>query len=201
VTTPISHSLAALKRRGFTRAFLGSGHMIDLPNRPVPRFPPERETAVAERIERQLERWAAGARDFAACGAARGADLLFAEACVRRGVYLVLFIALPESDYLEQSVRLPGNPAWEQRYFTLRRSTETWFAHEQPDVPAGDDPFSRVNLWMLQTAQRLVPAREIHGLLVWDEKPTGDGPGGTWHCAGEIQAGGGDLHIVNPTRL
>ena len=43
--------------------------------------------------------------------------------------------------------------------------------------------------------------RKIHALLVWDEKPTGDGPGGTSDFQEKVCHLGGHLEIINPTRL
>ena len=44
------------------RVVLGSGHRIDSPDREKPpRFPPGKESAVREAMERQLEEWEVGA--------------------------------------------------------------------------------------------------------------------------------------------
>ena len=43
--------------------------------------------------------------------------------------------------------------------------------------------------------------RNLYALLVWDEKPTGDGPGGTADCATRVKRLGGRIAIVNPKRL
>ncbi len=42
---------------------------------------------------------------------------------------------------------------------------------------------------------------KIHALLVWDEKPTGDGPGGTSDFQGRVKNLGGLIEIINATKL
>jgi hypothetical protein len=42
----------------------------------------------------------------------------------------------------------------------------------------------------------------LYALLVWDEKPTGDGPGGTSDFAVRVKTLGGHLaQTINPTKL
>jgi hypothetical protein len=108
---------------------------------------------------------------------------------------------LPEAEFIQQSVRLPGSD-WEARYRALRARCETRFQHEAlgPPVP-GENVFARNNVWCLDTARSLVSPDRVNALLVWDEKPTGDGPGGTSDFAARVRRGGGEVAIVNPTRL
>ena len=135
------------------------------------------------------------------CGGACGADILFAEACLERGARVLLLIALPEPAFLEKSVAF-ADADWEARYRALRARCETRFQHEVLGPPApGEDVFERNNLWCLGTAQALVPPDRVHAILVWDEKPTGDGLGGTAHFAARVAKGGGCVSVINPTKL
>ena len=55
---------------------------------------------------------------------------------------------------------------------------------------------------MLNTAR--VEANDpnnLYTLLVWDEKPTGDGPGGTSDFAMRVKKLSGHRAIINPTKL
>jgi hypothetical protein len=76
------------ERRRFRSALLFTGHMVDLPGMPRPRFPPRLEFPAAHAIEaaidRQLERAQPG--DVVAISSlARGGDILFQEGAeVRR---------------------------------------------------------------------------------------------------------------------
>lgn len=184
----------------FNRVAVSSGHMIDAPGRSTPRFPAGREDAVRQRMARQLEEWKMGPGDLAICGGARGADILFAETCADLKAEVWLFLPLAEGDFLEQSVRLP-NSNWEQRFFDLRARPEvrTFFQSERLGTPPkGTNVFARNNLWILNTAQVEVKPQNLCAILVWDERPTGDGPGGTSDFASRVKGLGGRLAIVNP---
>lgn len=186
--------------RSFKKVALFSGHMIDRPNCPSPRFPPEKEKSVGQRLAAHLEQWQIGPGDLAICGGARGGDILFAELCLARGASVRLLVALEEPEFLESSVRLPGS-SWDDRYFQLKKSCEVWF---QPDrigeAPEGVNVFERNNLWMINTARVEHPPDPLYATLVWDEQ-SGDGPGGTSHFADQIRHFGGLVEIINPTKM
>ena len=113
-----------------------------------------------------------------------------------------LVVALPEGEYLSRSVRLPDQPEWEARYFKLKANGETWWQHERLGPPPQNlSVFERTNLWMINTARIESPPAPLYAALVWDEKPTGDGPGGTSHFAQRITRLGGRLAIINPAKL
>jgi hypothetical protein len=178
-----------------------SGHMIDAPSRKEARFPAAKEGAVRQQIAEQLARWSVGSEDTGICGGACGADILFAEACLERGAKVTLLIPLSEDAFLEKSVGFADSD-WEQRYRALRARCETRFQHEALGPAAnGENVFERNNLWCLEVARSLVPPARIHALLVWDEKPGGDGPGGTSDFAARVERGGGSVSVINPTRV
>src|SRR5262245_56734344 len=174
--------------------------MIDAPGRKESRFPPSKEGAVRREIAGSLADWQAGAGDLAISGGACGADLLFAEGCLERGMRVLLLIALPEDAFLKKSVAFAG-AGWEARYRALRARCETRFQHETLGPPAqGEDAFERNNRWRLEVARALVSPESIRALLVWDERPAGDGPGGTADFAARV-AGSGGVTVINPTKL
>ncbi|MEA2361907.1 MAG: hypothetical protein QOD71_1052 [Thermoleophilaceae bacterium] len=194
--------------RRFSKVVVASGHMIDAPDRPQPRFPPELEPAVHARMAAQLDDWGIGAGDLAICGGARGADILFAELCLERGADVHLFLALPRAEFLAESVRLPGTD-WEDRHIALLARCEE---ESQPErigaAPEGMSVFARNNRWMINTARAEADAdvdglavERLHALLVWDERPTGDGPGGTSDFAAAVESLGGRLAVINPTTV
>jgi tetratricopeptide (TPR) repeat protein len=188
----------------FGKVAIASGHMIDTPTRADERFPARKEGVVRERIAAQLATWAIGAGDLAICGGARGADMLFAELCAERQAEVWLMLALPEAEFLEASVRLPDSD-WEDRFFRLRGhpQVKTFVQRDRLQAPPkGTSVYARNNLWMVNTARVEVrDAVHLHALLVWDEKVTGDGPGGTADCAARVKTLGGRTAIVNPTRV
>ena len=70
-------------------------------------------------------------------------------------------------------------------------------------APKGASVFARNNLWMINTARvEADNPKNIYGVMVWDQKPTGDGPGGTSDFAARVKHLGGHLaDIINPTKL
>lgn len=192
----------------FGKVLVASGHMIDAPDRPSPRFPPSVEARVRERIAGVLDAWAVGDGDLAICGGARGADMLFAELCLDRGVHVRLSIPTSQPEFLSSSVRLDGTD-WEKRHFALLGRCEALYQVERLGAaPQGSSVFARNNRWIINTALAEAdadltagPDQRLYALLVWDERSTGDGPGGTSDFAAAVRRLGGQLQIVNPTKL
>ncbi len=186
----------------FNRIATCSGHMIDGPGRATPRFPASRAEAVRAEIARHLEQWKIGPGDLAICGGACGADLLFAEECVRRGAQLRLLLAQEVGDFIRDSVQRAGSE-WVRRFHALREKAEV---ATQPDrlgqAPNDVSIYARTNLWMINTARvEAADSAKIHALLVWDQQPTGDGPGGTSDYESRVRSLGGLIEIVNPATL
>jgi tetratricopeptide (TPR) repeat protein len=188
----------------FEKVVVFSGHMIDRPERSEERFPPGKEGVVRDRIAEQLEAWGVGAGDLAICGGARGGDVLFAELCADREAEVWLFLALPEGEFLEKSVRLPDSD-WELRFFALqdREGVKVSLQSERlKSPPKGTSDFSRNNLWIINTARvEANDPKDLYAVLVWDERPTGEGPGGTSDFATRVKRLGGRLAVINPTEL
>ena len=176
--------------------------MIDEPGRREERFPARKEGVVRERITRQLEEWDVGKGDLAICGGARGADILFGELCADRGAELWLLLALPESEFLKASVRLPDSN-WEQRFFALRDRERVKVLAQgegQKSQPVDPSVFSQANRWIINTG--LAEAKDpknLYALLIWNEEPEGDGAGGTADFASRVKELGAHQVIINPT--
>lgn len=206
VVNILENKLGRLKnpQSRFNNIVLCSGHLTDKPGRETPRFPKEKEEKVGNCIRQQLDKWSISSGDLAICGGARGADILFAEACVARKAEVWLFISLEEGEFLEKSVRL-ADSNWEDRYFALRNNpnVKTFMQNERlQSPPKGTSLFARANLWMINTAEAEAKSSDkLHGVLVWDEQPIGDGPGGTSDFAAKVKRLGGRLAIINPVKL
>jgi hypothetical protein len=159
---------------------LFSGHMIDAPDRKAPRFPPDKEPVAAAAIANTLAEIGATQGDLAICGGACGGDLLFAEACLARGVTLELFIPFDEPTFLANSVDF-ADADWHERYLAAKsRATQL---HVMPDelgpLAEGDNPYERNNRWMLDAAAQFDGDRMVF-ISLWDGQG-GDGPGGAKH--------------------
>lgn len=192
----------------FSKVVVASGHMTDAHDRAAKglgeRFPESKVGAVRERMARQLDEWGVRSGDLSISGAARGADIIFAELCAERGARVWLFLALPVEEYVGESVRAPGTD-WERRFRDLlaRESVETFLPsdHSGPR-PEGESVFAGDNLRMLEAAREEAgDSSNIYAVLVWDERPTGDGAGGTSDFAARVEKLGGHLSVINPTKL
>ncbi len=187
---------ALRKRKPFPRAFLVSGHMIDRPGRKPPRFPPERESWVAEQMAKALDAWKAGPGDLAIAGGACGADIIFEELCSSLKMKVMQLLPLPPREFVDSSVRPAGN-GWVRRFESLCEACETLIQSEQLGPPPPDvDVFHRNNLWIRELARTLAPQKQMRTILVWDGSP-GDGPGGTSDFA-RLLARKGLTKIIKP---
>jgi hypothetical protein len=165
------------------RVVLFSGHMVDRPDRAMPRFPESKARAAAERIVGELDRIGAAPGDLGIAQAAAGGDLLFAGACLARGMRLEIYLPQREPAFLDASVAFAA-PHWQQEYDALRENPATTFRimpDELGPTPEGIDVYDRCNRWMLHSALSCGLAK-VSFLTLWDGK-RGDGPGGAEHMA------------------
>lgn len=161
------------------QVLLFSGHMVDAPDRPVPRLPERLLAAAGRSIAQALAALAADARDLAYTQGACGGDLLFTEACQARGVPVQWLQPFGEHEFLRRSVALRG-AHWTQRYAAARVRLDRP-VESLPDAfgAPGGDPFERCNRWLLQRAQAHGSER-LRVIALWNGEG-GDGPGGTAH--------------------
>jgi len=151
-------------------------------------------------MERVLTDRGVGQRDLAITGGARGADILGAELCLARGAAVWLLVPLPEREFLERSVRLPGSD-WVERFHALKyRCIVRYQQDELGPPPSGQSPFVRNNQWCLDTGRAVVGDERLLGLVVWDEQPT-DREGGAADFVARATKRGVQIEIVNPTAL
>jgi hypothetical protein len=61
--------------------------------------------------------------------------------------------------------------------------------------------FARNNDWIVNTARLKSHLGNLFAILVWYEKLTGAGSGGTSDFAAKIEEWGGRIAIINPTTL
>ncbi|MFY9958002.1 hypothetical protein [Bradyrhizobium sp.] len=173
---------------------LFSGHMIDAPDRKSPRFPPDKAPVAAAAIADTLAKMGAAAGDLAICGGACGSDLLFAEACLARGMALEFYIPFDEPTFLTNSVDFAGAD-WHDR-FVAAKSRAT--LHLGP-LPAGDNPYERNNRWMLDQAARFGGDRMAF-ITLWNGQG-GDGPGGTQHFMEEAGRKSARIYWLDTRKL
>jgi hypothetical protein len=186
-----------------SRTILFTGHMVDAADRATPRFPASRVDAAARRIVAALDDLGAGPEDLALTQGAAGGDLLFAEACLARGVPLRLLLPLALPEFIAASL-LPvvDGAAWHARFrAVVDRLDEP--PREAPAVlgplaPA-EDAFVRANLWLLESALAFGADRLVC-ICLWDGRG-GDGPGGTRHLVDAVRAAGGRVVRIDSNLL
>jgi tetratricopeptide (TPR) repeat protein len=172
------------------QVLLFSGHRIDAANRPSPRFPADKERVVADRIAAALDQLGAGPEDLSFSQAAAGGDLLFLEACQKRGVRSRIQLPFEEPAFIEQSiVPSKGGDAWRDRYFAMKAALDPsairFMPTELGPLPRGVDPFERCNVWLLYSALAC-GIDKVRFVCVWNGGG-GDGPGGTAHLYNEVK--------------
>lgn len=185
------------------QVLLFSGHMIDAPGRAPPRFPPEKEAAAAQRIDEALAQLGADGNDAALCQAAAGGDILFLEACLKRGIKCSVMLPFPEPEFIERSI-LPsqGGEKWRDRYYALVQAinarSQVMPEHLGP-LPKGVDAFERCNLWLLNTALA-AGVDKVRFICLWNGSG-GDGPGGTAHLYAEVKRRTGRVTWIDARTL
>lgn len=183
------------------RVFLFSGHMIDTPDRPVPRFPASQESLAAAAIAGKLDELEMGEQDLAICGGACGGDTLFAEAALRRGCPVHLHLQFNEADFLQASVAFAGE-TWVDRYYAVKEHALTRI-RLQPDelgpLPKGGNPYVRNNLWQLYTALAH-GVDKVRFVGLWNGAG-GSGPGGTENMVETVRRYAGRVSIIDTRQL
>lgn len=179
------------------QVLLFSGHRVDAPDRPQPRFAPAQVAAAARRIDAVLASCRAGPQDLGITQGSAGGDLLFAHACQERGVRLQLMLPLPEAEFVRRAVAPSAESArWRAAWSHVRARLDS-----APRVlPTGrGNPFERCNRWMLDTALGLGCAR-LRLICLWDGGG-GDGPGGTDHLVEQARSAGVPVTWIDTREL
>jgi tetratricopeptide (TPR) repeat protein len=171
------------------RVVVFSGHMIDNPavrglgkEKPA-RFPPDKVDAVAKAIRERLDKLGATTGDLGLCGGASGGDLLFAEACLERGMRMELRLARTEEEFLAESVTFADpDHRWERSFEQVKDNKATTvfvMPQELGTTPEGASVHDRCNRWILYSALSM-GLRKTFFVTLWNGDQ-GDGPGGTQH--------------------
>jgi class 3 adenylate cyclase len=153
-----------------------SGHMIDAPDRRIPRFPAGKEDEVRKLLEKQLEVMNAG---IGFASAACGSDILFLEAMLARGGAIHIVLPWPAEEFVKTSVDLDDKGTWNKRFeAVLARATSVRILG-QLYMPGSAIGFEYCNLAVNGLARVFARSLDldISPLAVWDGFV--GGPGGT----------------------
>jgi tetratricopeptide (TPR) repeat protein len=189
------------------RIVVFSGHRIDAPDRPQPRFPAASEAAAAEMIRAAVaaEKELAGDRPIEGlAGGASGGDVLFHEACAELGIPTSLLLALPRDQFAVESVQDAG-PDWMERYRNLCETLDVKVLADSAELPrwlaarGGYTIWERNNRWLLHNALSRSDT-DITLIVLWDGKG-GDGPGGTHDMVKLAESRGVRIVRLDATKL
>jgi len=183
------------------QVLLFTGHMIDAADRPTPRFPNAMVPAAAHRVAAALVALDVGTEDLALTQGACGGDLLFTEACLKRGVPVTWLQPFTEAEFITASVTV-GGADWYRRYLDAKAALAAPL-RPAPEalgpLPAGRDPFERCNLWLLYTALAH-GADRLRLIALWNGGGS-DGPGGTADMVAEVRRRGGRVEWIDTRTL
>jgi adenylate cyclase len=159
---------------------------------------PSAEARLRAEIGRVLEHERIG---FAFGALACGADLLFAEAALERGVELHAVLPFAEEDFIAQSVR-PGGEPWVERYRACRDSAASVIAASGMDYFGDAAQYgygSRIAMGLARLRARHLGAEAVQ-VAVWDGAES-DGPAGTGADVAVWRRQGGRTIVLDPGQV
>lgn len=166
------------------RVILFTGHRIDAPNRPTPRFPPTKEKDARAMIREAvaMEKEKTQGKLFGISGGASGGDILFHEVCEELAIPSQMYLVLPRVEYIKASVA-DGGAGWMGRFDRLYDKLMPRVLTDSEQLPRwlrskkNYDVWQRSNLWMLHNALSL--SQDHLTLIALWNGAAGDAPGGT----------------------
>lgn len=176
-----------------------TGHMIDRPDRTIPRFPSEFEPDVAKEVQRKIDMLKPG---FGFASAACGSDILFLEAMLNAGGEVSVVLPYNEEDFVRDSVDFIPNSKWRARFErVLTRSAHVITASTQR-IGTGGISYEFCSQLLLGLAA--IRCRQLDSTLiplaVWNEKP-GDDLGGTASVVEDWRKLGYEPEIINLEKI
>jgi class 3 adenylate cyclase/tetratricopeptide (TPR) repeat protein len=179
----------------FPSVVVFTGHMVDRPDREIPRFPPQVEYAVKGAIRQRLEKLNAG---FGYASAACGSDILFHEAILERKGESHVVLPYEKQFFVEASVDIVSNPEWVTRCNAiLARAMEVQEASKRSQICGRVSyVFADLMLHGLASVHAEQLETKLVPMAVWDGKP-GDGPDGTAGTVERWQNSGLAVEIID----
>ncbi len=172
-----------------------TGHMVDRPEREIPRFPSRLEQELKIAIRDRLHKLNAG---FGYASAACGSDILFHEAILERKGESHIVLPYEKEFFIEDSVDITGNPAWLPRCNSVMAlAAEVLEASKRTKI-CGHVSYTFANLMLhgLASVQAEQLETKLVPMAVWDRKP-GDGPDGTAGTVERWQSLGLAVEIID----
>ena len=141
-----------------------AGRRIDAAASSEPRFPPQNETAVAERIRNMLVGTASkGVVSSAACGA----DILALESASQLGLKRRVVLPFSRGRFRESSVADRGE-AWGARFDSILSELRAEDIVELNFQGADDDAYAAANVRILDEAAKMAENQPVIAAIVWN---------------------------------
>ena len=173
-----------------------SGHMIDRPTRPKPRFPPSNEKIIADVIRKEVERLRPA---VAYASAACGADILFLEAVLEHGAKTHVFLPFPAREFRPVSVDFLPNSNWGDRFESVLEQADAVMVASDHQAKGSALSFHYLSLIQIGMARLHANALEtdLLALVVWDGE-RGDFSGGTDSFVSELTSRSNPVVRIDP---
>jgi class 3 adenylate cyclase/tetratricopeptide (TPR) repeat protein len=170
-----------------------SGHMIDIPGRASPRFPPEIEKPIKDEIRLRLKELNAG---FGYASAARGADIIFHEVLIEMNAESHVLIPHDKQVFVKESVG--ADPLWVARFEKVLAQAVEVHQSSGQTLRADATAYEFANRMLLGLGAVRAEHLEtkLAALAVWDGRP-GDGAGGTASAVEHWRRAGIDIEIID----
>jgi class 3 adenylate cyclase len=172
-----------------------AGHLIDRPDRPLPRFPPALEAPARAAIRERLQQIDAG---FGYASAASGADILFLESLSEMQAETNIVLPYGAEQFERDSVDLIPGADWGQRYRrALDRAHDVVVASARR-MAAGQMSYEYAVMLIegLSGVRADALDTELVPLVLWDRK-SGGGPGGTAETVARWSRGGSRIEVID----
>jgi len=172
-----------------------TGHMIDHPNRSVPRFPGHLEPTVQRAIEKRLAKLGG---NIGYASAACGGDILFLETLLKHRGEIHIVLPFERDSFVKESIDYLPDGKWAERFDDLSRSAAEVVLASEGRFQGGGISFEYANHVLAGLAGIRADRLETDAVLValWDGK-SGDGPGGTASMIENWQALGKQAEIID----
>ncbi len=161
----------------FPSVVVFAGHMVDRPDREIPRFPPQLEQAVKDAIRLRLKKLNAG---FGYASAACGSDILFHEVILEMKGENHVVLPYEKELFMKDSVDIVGGADWVGRCErVIAQAAEVQESSKQRDT-RGSVSYEYANLMLhgLASVRAEQLETKLVALAVWNGQ-SGDGRGGT----------------------
>ena len=126
-----------------------TGHMIDLPGRAEPRFPPSLESAARKEIQKRIEcrRRSQPSNAFTAfASGALGGGILFHESCRAAGIKTAIVLPFSPERFVMTSVDGIPNSRWVERFWTLWKDRENTLFTDVMNLPESNEAYAACNV-------------------------------------------------------